>query len=279
MLLVLSLDFDPVLRIAGLILRWQTIATAAAIAVAISLAGVLAGRIPRLPDHKAYDATGSSPSLSREELLFLVLGAVPGAIVGGRLGYVIAHADFYRAYPDAIVDPARGSLSLSMAIVGGTITALLVSPLSSAPVDRWMQVAAIPLLVAIALGKAALVLGGAGQGKPAEVPWATAFVGPGPWASTSPAIPAHPAQAYEAIAAIAAIAAILALRSKGHLRVDGRLFFAAICCWAIGRVIVGFFWLDEPVLGPFGAEQVLTLAVAALSLVLWITGLPRRLLC
>jgi phosphatidylglycerol:prolipoprotein diacylglycerol transferase len=277
MLLVLSLDFDPVLRIAGLILRWQTIATAAAIAIAIALAGVLAGRIPRLPDREAHDATSASISLSREELLFLVLGAVPGAIVGGRLGYVIAHADFYAVNPGAIFDPARGSLSLSIAIVGGTITALLVSPLSSAPVDRWMQAAAIPLLVAIALGKAAMVLGGAGQGKPAEAPWATAFVGPGPWGSTLPAIPAHPAQAYEAIVTVAAIAAIVALRSKGHLMEDGRLFFAAVCCWAMGRAIVGYFWLDDPVLGPFGAEQVLTLAVAASSLVFWITGLPRRL--
>jgi hypothetical protein len=38
--------------------------------------------------------------------------------------------------------------------------------------------------------------------------------------------------------------------------------------WAFGRVIVGIVWRDADVIGPFGVEQVLTLAVGTVFLAL-----------
>ena len=60
------------------------------------------------------------------------------------------------------------------------------------PLGRWMHALAIPLLLALALGKGAMILGGSGQGQLTDVAWATAYLGPGPWGSLAPQLPAQP---------------------------------------------------------------------------------------
>jgi prolipoprotein diacylglyceryltransferase len=203
--------------------------------------------------------------LRRDDLLFIVLGAVPGAVVMGRAFYGLAHLDFYRADPRALLDPSIGALSLSGAVLGGLLTAVYVAALLDAPVGRWLHAAAGPLLLALALGKAAMALGGAGQGVPSDLPWATAYLGPGPWGSIDPATPAHPAQLYEAIATLAVLAWLLVLARVSPLRrADGRLLAAGIALWALVRALIAVSWRDPAVVGPLGAEQALTLGLAVL---------------
>jgi prolipoprotein diacylglyceryltransferase len=73
------------------------------------------------------------------------------------------------------------------------------------PLRRWMDVAIVPLLLAIGLGKFANLLGGAGQGAPTDGEWALAFAGGGPWRSVGADIPAHPSQVYEGAWALAGV--------------------------------------------------------------------------
>src|SRR6185503_13590278 len=102
-------------------------------------------------------------------------------------------------------------------------------------------VAAVPLLIALAVGKLAQLLGGAGQGTPFDGAWATAFVGDGPWVSFAPGVPSHPSQVYEGLWLIVGIA--LALLLGGNRRapwsVSGtRLFVGAVAWFLGGRLLV-----------------------------------------
>jgi prolipoprotein diacylglyceryltransferase len=125
-------------------------------------------------------------------------------------------------------------------------------------------VAALPLLAGIALGKLAMALGGAGQGLPSDVPWATAYAGPGPWASLAPLIASHPAQLYEAgVALVAFIVLSAVVVAGGFGQRDGRLFLVVVAVWALGRAVVAFAWRDAEVLGPLRADQLISLAVVA----------------
>ena len=136
--------------------------------------------------------------LRADDLLFIAVAAIPGAVAGGRLGYYLLHLDYYQAHPGAIFDISQGGFELSLAVVGGTLSAAIVAALLGAPVGRWMHALIVPLLLALAAGKAAMVLGGDGQGVPWDGNLATAYLGPGPWGSLAPAVPSHAAQAYEA---------------------------------------------------------------------------------
>jgi prolipoprotein diacylglyceryltransferase len=161
-----------------------------------------------------------------------------------------------------------------------------VARLIGAPVWRWADAAAIPMLLALGLGKLAQLLGGSGQGMPFDGSWAVAFGGAGPWVSVSPDLPSHPAQIYEGLWLLLGIPIVLLLagRRRRPIRVnplvawadraaaEGRLFILALGWFLLGRVLVGFTWRDERVISLLNMEQLLALAALAFLLAL---ALPR----
>ncbi len=70
------------------------------------MAALLAGRAGLPPDPD--DPAGGQRHLRRDDLLLIVVGIVPGAVIGGRIAYVIQHLDFYRSNAQAVVDTTSG---------------------------------------------------------------------------------------------------------------------------------------------------------------------------
>jgi prolipoprotein diacylglyceryltransferase len=236
---VIAFDFDPLLRLGdGLVVRWQTVALAALIAACLVVAGALARRASLRPD----------------DLLYIVVGAVPGAVIGGRLGQLMSVPEAFATDPLSLLDPAIGGLELGLAVVGGTLSGAYVGKLLGAPAGRWAHLLALPLLVALGGGKLAMALGGSGQGSPLVAIWSTAYLGPGPWGSLVPELPSHPAQLYEGIATLVLVL-LLVLGGVGDRSrtKQGRLLLLAIGAWAMVRAAVSITWRDPAVLGPFPA--------------------------
>jgi prolipoprotein diacylglyceryltransferase len=286
---VIQLDFDPALRFGDRLVRLETIGIAVAILVGLVIAGLIAGRTSAGPGPSAPGASAGGPggsaspatgttastgpgvpsptTLRRDDLLFIALGILPGAIVGGRLGWALGTADYVLATPGVLIDPGIGALTLGGAVLGGTLTGIYVAALLEAPVGRWLDALIAPVLVTLAIGKLAMVLGGSGQGSPFAGDWATAFRGPGPWGSVAPGVPAHPAQVYEAIADVAILVVVVLVSRLPMYRrhPDGRLFWTGVGLWSLARAAVATTWRDSAVWAGLGAEQVVALATAALA--------------
>jgi phosphatidylglycerol:prolipoprotein diacylglycerol transferase len=260
---VITFSFDPVVMLgSGASVRIETLA----LAVVLFAGLVLAARIGQLTP--AVGPYVPAPGLRPDDLIFIVVGIVPGALLGGRIGYVIAHLDFYRANPSAIFDVSQGAWELTLAIPFALATGSLIARLVGAPVARWMHALAFPMLFVLALGKLVGVLGADGQGAATSLPWATAYAGPGPWEALAADVPAHPAQVYEAALAFVAIVVLVVLsRYEVIARRDGGALYAAIALWAVVRFVVGFTWRDTAVLGPLRAEQVLALVLLVIAVV------------
>ena len=265
---VIQLAFDPVLQLGDTAsVRYETIGLAVVLFLALLSAAWIGSRTPSVGPYVP------APGLRVDDLVFAVVGAVPGAIVGGRLGTVLDHFEFYRANPAAILDPNQGGLTLTLAVPFGLFTGAVIARLLGAPVARWLHATALPLLFLLAAGKLVGVLGATGQGSPSDLAWATAYTGPGPWGSLAPELPSHPAQVYEAVLVTIAIGfLLLASRLEVVARRDGAAMFIALGLWAIARVVVGFTWRDPAILGPFGTEQLLAFVVLAIAIV----GLVER---
>ena len=184
---VIAFDFDPLLQVGNGFVRLETIGVAVAIFAALVIAGGIARRM----------------GLRGDDLLFVVLGVVPGAVIGGRLGYVLLHPAFFGADPGRILDPSAGSLELTLGVVGGALTGAMVAALLDNRPGRWLHLATIPMLVIVALGKLSMILGGSGQGQATSGDVATLYLGPGPWGSLGPKIPSIPSQALEGVASVA----------------------------------------------------------------------------
>lgn len=258
---LIALDFDPLLHlVGGLVVRWEAVAIAAVIIAALVVGGLMARRA----------------SLRADDLIFIAVGVVPGAVIGGRIGYALLHLDYYATQGAALLDPGRGGFELSLAVVGGVVSGLTVATLLEVPVGRWMHLVVLPVLFVLGAGKLAMLLGGAGQGQPAALPWATSFLGAGPWASLAPALPSHPAQAYEGFATLAlalVLGVVLALRS-GTTR-DGRSLLGALALWALVRAAVTLSWRDPAVLWQLNAGTLIALGVAALFVVAYVALVAR----
>lgn len=259
----IAFDFDPLLRLSDdLVLRWQTVALAAVIAGVLVVTGLMARRA----------------SLRADDVLYIAVGVVPGAVIGGRIGYALVHLDVFLAVPGRIVDPGTAGLDLAAAVVGGILSGSYVASLLGAESERWAHLAALPLLVALGAGKLTMILGGSGQGLPLDAGWATAYLGLGPWGSLAPDLPSHPSQAYEGFATLLWAVALVVVASAGVLRRRGRLLLVAVAGWAILRAAISLSWRDPAVIGPFGAAGALTIVVAATALLLLATttALPSR---
>ena len=260
---VVTFQFDPYAHLFGdLTVRWGTIALAGVIVASLVLAGILA----------------RSGDLRPDDVAFVAVGIVPGAVVGGRLGFLVLHAGFYGSAPERLLDPAVGGLELGLAVVGGFLTGSYVASLLGAPVGRWLHLAAAPLLLGLAAGKLTMVLTGTGQGLPSDAGTATAYLGSGPWGSLVPALPSQPSQAFEGIVTFAILALVaIALMSGAFRRRDGRLFFVAIGAWAIARAIVSTSWRDPVVAVGLGAGGLIAVAIAVGSaLALVVLTIRRR---
>ncbi|MFN8620434.1 MAG: prolipoprotein diacylglyceryl transferase family protein [Chloroflexota bacterium] len=248
---VIELRFEPVVHLGGLSVPLQAIG----LAVAILLALLLFARAARR-------RLGPLPS---GDLAFIVLGAIPGAVVGGRLVHGLVYADAYALRPASLLDLGHGSLSLAGAVVGGAITAGYVASRLGRRVGALADAAAVPLLVAIGLGKVAMLLGGAGQGVPWNGRGAIAFLGDGPWASADPATPAEPTQLMEGAWALLGIPVVawIGRRLDRSGRGDrGLALLAAGAWWLLGRAAVAVWWRDRAILGPWGPEGVIALVLA-----------------
>jgi len=257
---VIAFDFDPLLPVGDGFVRLETIGVAVAIFAALVIAGAIARRM----------------GLRGDDLLFVVLGVVPGAVIGGRIGYVLLHPAFFGADPGRIVDPSAGSLELTLGVVGGALTGAMVAALLDNRPGRWLHLATIPMLVVVAFGKLSMILGGSGQGQATQGDVASLYLGPGPWGSLGPKIPSIPSQALEGVGSVVLLAVmVLVLGSGFGRRADGRAFLLALAAWAGVRLAVAATWRDRVIVGPFRAEQLIDLGVIAGSLVLLLLVVAR----
>ena len=280
---VIQFTFDPIARVGPWSVRLETIALAIVVFLALVLAARSARTTPvdlRREPSARLPPDGEPNHLRPDDLLFIAVAAIPGAVVGGRIGYLILHSDYYNANSGALLDVTQGGFELSLAVIGGALSGAVVAALLGAPVGRWMHAAILPLLLALGAGKVAMMLGGNGQGLPWDGRWATAYLGPGPWGSLAPEVPSHPSQAYEAFGTLVVILVLLTLLTLGRFeRRAGGVFLLGIALWAIARAIVASTWRNPAVVGSLNMGQVLAIAVAAVMLVLLVVNtaaLSRR---
>lgn len=287
MFAAISLDFDPSASVLGLSIRLETLALAGAILAVLLLTAWRAAVSRAAAATTVGPALAAGPKLRLDDLILIAFGAVPGAVVGGRLGYALIHLDYYKADPGALVDPGQGGFGLTLAVVMGTLTAMAVARLLAAPIDRWLGVASVPVLLGLGLGKLTMTFGGAGQGSYSDAWWATSYVRPGVWGSDNPSFPALPSQVIEGGLALAVAVLVLSLPFLLRLRIrrrwilvrpglapgrqwpfltGGRRYLTAIGLWAVARFAAAFTWRDGHVLGPLVAEQLVLLVVVVVAL-------------
>ena len=128
-----------------------------------------------------------------DSLCIVLLCAMIGVIVGGRLGYVLFYNfEMYAAAPLSILDFSRGGMSFHGGFVGALIAGIVASRIIKMPFLSLVDLAMIGVPLGLLFGRCANFINGELWGAPTDLPWGVVFGGA---AGTEPR---HPSQLYEA---------------------------------------------------------------------------------
>jgi phosphatidylglycerol:prolipoprotein diacylglycerol transferase len=200
----------------------------------------------------------------RGEVLDLSLYSIIGGVVGARIGYVLVNLrDFSADWARVLTIWRDAGLTFYGALAGGGLIAWLYCRRRGWSLG-WLADATAP---GLALGYAIAMIGtllyGLNYGRASAVPWAVVLFGE----------PRHPTQLYLMLAAVVIFAIVQPAASRPHT--PGRVFWAFLGLYGIARAAIEVFMDSPRIAGLLTLAQATSLAVAAVSLVIWF-ALGRR---
>lgn len=224
---------DPVLiSIGPLAVRWYALAYIAGIWCAYWYIGLLNRRL-------------SVPLLSPKQLEDMVMWAIVGIVLGGRLGYVtIYKPEYYLANPSEIIAIWKGGMSFHGGLMGVIVSFFWFARKQKIPFLPMMDLVAAAAPIGLCFGRIANFINGELVGRPADVPWAMIF----PHIDT---VPRHPSQLYQAGMEGVLLFVVLALlvRYGKSLAVSGRTAGVFLAGYAIARAVGEHFRQPDAQIG------------------------------
>ena len=214
-------SLDPVaFTIGPLSARWYGLAYVAGFICAIALLYVVGKRWKM--------------RFNYDSLTIVLLAAMIGVIVGGRLGYVLFYNfDMYAANPLLILNFSRGGMSFHGGFVGAIIAAVIASRIIKMPFLSLVDLAMIGVPIGLFFGRCANFVNGELWGAPTDLPWGVVFGG------SAGSEPRHPSQLYEAFfegIVLFVILFVLSRKQPPFPVVRIRVFL----CW--GMVFAALWW-------------------------------------
>ena len=248
---VLTLPFDPYLRIGPIELAWHGLMTA----VGIALAAFFALRF------------ASERGLSRDRIYELVLVTALAGFAGARVLYLIEHD------PGALLAPGEWLSTRGYSFYG----ALIAGPLAVAIYLRvvgagiaYLDALASGFGLAMAVGRIGDVISGEHFGPPSTLPWAIQYTDPDAEAP-SPDVAYHPGGLYESLLGLAIFALIWPFRDR--FKTPGVLFFTVVGLYSLGRFAIFFVRSDSEqlALGLSNSQWIsLALLAACVAAIAWL---------
>ena len=197
--------------------------------------------------------------LPKDTAVDFALWAVPFAIVGARLYYVVFNWDYYSARPEDIVKVWEGGMAIYGGVIGGAVGVWLMSRLKKLSFGTLADMVAPALILGQAIGRWGNFVNGEAYGRLITDPqWqffpAAVFVG-NEW---------HMATFfYESMWDLAGFFLLHSLRKK--MKKPGDLFLLYLVWYGFGRMIIEGLRTDSLMWGPFRVSQVLSLALVLLG--------------
>ena len=256
---------DPVaLRIGPLAVRWYGIAYVAGFAVAYGIMRELVRRWKL--------------NLSEDDMLNIVLAAVVGVLLGGRLGYVLLYGGLdYLRDPLKILAVWDGGMSFHGGLAGILIAGGLVAWRMGIPWLTLCDLGSVGAPAGIFFGRLANFINDELWGRVTTAPWGVVFPSGGP-------LPRHPSQLYEAaLEGLVTFAVVLWIATREKPASRGVVLGWLLMLYGIFRITIESFREPDAQIGflvggaTMGQLLSVPLVIAGIFLVIWSMrrGLPE----
>ena len=174
-------NLDPIAFAAGpFVVRWYGLAYVVGFALAAFIIYAVARRW--------------KIGMNEDNLLTLMVCAIVGVVLGGRLGYVLFYGDgYYFSHPMEILAFNQGGMSFHGGLVGLLAGGAVAAKLTRIPFLTLADLGAIAAPMRLFFGRCANFVNGELWGAPTDWPIGVVFGG------AAGMMPRHPSQLYEAV--------------------------------------------------------------------------------
>ncbi|OPJ56848.1 prolipoprotein diacylglyceryl transferase [Alkalithermobacter paradoxus] len=190
---------------------------------------------------------GRKLDINEDKLIDLYLIAVPSAIVGARIYYVIFNWAYYKGDILKIINIRSGGLAIHGGIIGGVIAAYIYCKVNKIDFNTILDISAPSLILGQAIGRWGNFFNQEAYGRPTNLPWAITVDG----------VKVHPTFLYESLWNICLFLFLIRFRDKAKYRGQVFIYYAGI--YSVGRFIVESFRIDSLMIGPLRTAQVISI--------------------
>ena len=207
-----------------------------------------------------------------DELLNMVLIAIPSGIIGARIYYVILMWDnIYAPNPVSALYIWHGGLAIHGGLLGGIFSVLIYCFIKKVPFLAWADIMIPGVALAQAIGRWGNYFNQEAYGYVTNLPWAMYIDG----------AYRHPTFLYESLWDISCFILLMVLVLKWKKHKDGDLLAVYFIYYSIGRFIVECFRTDSLMLGGDKAISMALIIKDAFikgdASILWSQGMPMAL--
>ncbi len=192
--------------------------------------------------------------LSQDDLLNMVLIALPVSVIGARAYYVIFNWDAYKDNLMEIFAIRNGGIAIYGAIISAAIVVLLYCKIKKINIGIPFDILAVGLPLAQAIGRWGNFINCEAYGGETTLPWGMSIA---PYINL-----VHPTFLYESLWNVLSV--VFVLFAKKHKKFEGELFCIYLIWYDIGRFWIEGLRADSLYLGVFRVSQI----VASLTVVL-----------
>lgn len=190
---------------------------------------------------------GKKYGYKENDILDIVLVALPMAIVFARLYYVAFEWDFYSANPDKILAFRDGGLAIHGGVIGGLIGGFIVCRFKKLNFGDLADMASMPLILGQAIGRWGNFINQEAHGGPTDLPWGIMVNG----------VKVHPTFLYESIWNVLVFIFLVITFKKRKFY--GEHLVKYMMLYSVGRFFIEGMRTDSLMFGPIRVAQLVSL--------------------
>lgn len=193
-------------------------------------------------------------SFNEDKLIDLLIFAIPSAIIGARLYYVIFMWDLYKNDLSQILNVRGGGLAIHGAIIGAVASALIYCKIRKVNFWTVADITAPSLILGQAIGRWGNYINQEAHGGPTNLPWGIMVNG----------VKVHPTFLYESLWNFGVFIFLMWYKKKSNVK--GELFLLYIALYSFARFLIEGLRTDSLMLGNFRVAQIISAIIIFCSL-------------
>ncbi len=196
-----------------------------------------------------------------DDLLNVLLFAIPSGIVGARIYYVVFNWSAYQGDWSKMLDVRGGGLAIHGGLIGAILVAWIYCKRKHLSILQVLDIAAPSIVLGQAIGRWGNFINQEAHGGPTNLPWGILVDG----------VRVHPTFLYESLWNIGVFLLLVLMRDR-KLSGQGQTIGGYLVFYSLGRVWIEGLRTDSLMLGPFRVAQLISLAMIAMGAFLIVRG-------